>query len=109
MAFARNDLAVAGYIDKSIRGVWTLTEAGMTVDITDEMASDLFKNTVAENAAKRSGDSGALADSNVDTIRYWIYAPGSGAENGMSATRTELCFLDGVKSAISTHLIQKMK
>jgi 5-methylcytosine-specific restriction protein B len=90
VAFARNDLAVAGYIDKSIRGVWTLTEAGMTVDITDEMASDLFKNTVAENAAKRSGDSGALADSNVDTIRYWIYAPGSGAE------KWDECYKNGI-------------
>lgn len=90
VAFARNDLAVAGYIDKSIHGVWTLTEAGMIVDITDEMASDLFKNTVAESAAKRSGDSGALADSNVDTIRYWIYAPGSGAD------KWDECYKNGI-------------
>ena len=28
VAFARNYLVGAGYIDKSVRGVWTLTEGG---------------------------------------------------------------------------------
>ncbi|RYL93427.1 AAA family ATPase [Sporolactobacillus sp. THM7-4] len=80
VAFARNDLVVGGYIDKSIHGVWTLTEAGKTVDITDEMASDLFRNAYTESISKRSGDSDALADSDVDTVRYWIYTPRQGAE-----------------------------
>lgn len=79
VAFARNDLAAAGYIDRSVRGVWTLTETGKAVDITDEMASDFKKNNDAEAIAKRNGDSNALADYNVDTVRYWIYAPGQGA------------------------------
>ena len=39
-------LLYAGYIDKSVRGVWTLTEAGKTVEITAEMASDIFKKGV---------------------------------------------------------------
>lgn len=70
VAFARNDLAVAGFLDKSIRGLWTLTEAGATADVTDEMASDLFKNSYADAAAKREENSGTLADSNVNTVRY---------------------------------------
>ena len=28
VAFARNYLVYAGYIDKSVRGIWTLTESG---------------------------------------------------------------------------------
>lgn len=90
VAFARNDLAVAGYIDKSIHGVWTLTDAGKTVDITDEMASELFKNSYTEAIAKRKDDSGALADSNVETVRYWIYAPGHRAE------KWDECYKKGV-------------
>lgn len=80
VAFARKDLATAGYIDKSTRGVWTLTEKGKTVDITDKMASDLFKNSYAKKYPKENDDSGALADGNVNTVRYWLYAPGHGAE-----------------------------
>ncbi|MCD8148677.1 MAG: AAA family ATPase [Clostridiales bacterium] len=90
VAFARNDLAVAGYIDKSIRGVWTLTEAGKTVDITDEMASELFKNSYAEVSARQEGDGGTLSDSNVNTVRYWIYAPGQGAD------KWEECYKKGI-------------
>jgi len=90
VAFARKDLVAAGYIDKSIHGVWTLTEAGNTVEITDEMASDLFKNSHAEAVAKRNDKSGALADSDVDTVSYWMYAPGHDAE------KWDECYKKGV-------------
>ena len=48
VAFARNYLVGAGYIDKSVRGVWTLTEAGKSVELTAEMASDIFKKGVSD-------------------------------------------------------------
>ena len=48
VAFARNYLVNAGYIDKSVYGVWTLTEAGKTVEMTDDLASDIFKKGVAD-------------------------------------------------------------
>lgn len=76
VAFARNYLVSAGYIDKSVYGVWTLTEAGKTVDMTEDLASDIFKKGVAENQNKRDSGSSALADDDVDTIHYWIYSPG---------------------------------
>ena len=43
VAFARNYLVNAGYIDKSVYGIWTLTEAGKTVDMTEELASNIFR------------------------------------------------------------------
>ena len=43
VAFARNYLVIGGYIDKSIRGVWKLTEQGWDVSMTDRLASDIFK------------------------------------------------------------------
>ena len=76
VAFARSYLVKAGYIDKSTYGVWSLTESGKTVEMTDELASEIFKNGIADNQNKRKDDSSALADDNVETVRYWIYSPG---------------------------------
>ena len=42
VAFARNYLAYEGYIDKAVRGVWSLTEKGRTAAITEKIASDIF-------------------------------------------------------------------
>ena len=48
VAFARNYLVYAGYIDKSKSGIWVLTESGKIVNMTEELASDIF----IENAPK---------------------------------------------------------
>ncbi len=48
VAFARNYLVAGGYIDKSEYGIWKLTEAGMNVNMTDELASEIFKQKVSE-------------------------------------------------------------
>lgn len=79
VAFARNYLVNAGYIDKSVYGIWTLTEAGKSVDMTSEMASDIFKNVLSSNPSKQGKNIDALADENVHTVRYWLYAPGEGS------------------------------
>lgn len=81
VAFARSYLVNAGYIDKSVYGVWTLTETGMNVEITDDMASDIFRNGVLENQSKRENSGSALADNDIDTVHYWIYSPGRGSLN----------------------------
>lgn len=79
VAFARNYLVNAGYIDKSIYGIWTLTEAGKSVDMTSEMASDIFKNVLSSSPSKQGKNIDALADEDVHTVRYWLYAPGEGS------------------------------
>lgn len=89
VAFARNYLVGAGYIDKSVRGVWTLTEAGKTVELTAEMASDIFKKGVSDAKSNKTNDSDALADNDIDTVRYWLYAPGQGAD------KWEECYKNG--------------
>lgn len=76
VAFARNYLVMAGYIDNSVHGVWTLTEAGNVVEITDDMASDIFKSGIIKMQSKRDKKGAAIADDDVDTVHYWIYAPG---------------------------------
>ena len=98
VAFARNYLVGAGYIDKSVRGVWTLTEAGKSVELTAEMASDIFKKGVSDAKSKKMNDSDALADNDVDTVRYWLYAPGQGAD------KWEECYRNGYMPVSYTHL-----
>ena len=79
VAFARNYLVNAGYIDKSVYGIWTLTVAGKSVDMTSEMASDIFKNVLSSSPSKKEKNIDALADEDVHTVRYWLYAPGEGS------------------------------
>lgn len=79
VAFARNYLVNAGYIDKSVYGIWTLTAAGKSVDMTSEMASDIFKNVLSSSPSKQGKNTDALADEDVHTVRYWLYTPGEGS------------------------------
>ena len=79
VAFARNYLVNAGYIDKSVYVIWTLTEAGKSVDMTSEMASDIFKIVLSSSPSKQGKNIDALADEDVHTVRYWLYAPGEGS------------------------------
>lgn len=79
VAFARTYLVSAGYIDKSIHGIWTLTGAGKMVEMTDALATDIFK-TVAKDNRRKKTNKDALSDNDVDTVHYWLYAPGPGAE-----------------------------
>jgi len=60
VAFARNYLVYDGYIDKSVRGVWTLTKKGLTAPMNDELASDLFIKWA--NAFKEDLDNNKLDD-----------------------------------------------
>lgn len=53
VAWARNYLAASGYIDKSTYGMWKLTEQGWNVDMTDELASNIFKQVVSETKDKK--------------------------------------------------------
>jgi len=78
VAFARSYLVKGGYIDNSIPGIWTLTEAGKTVDMTDELASDLLRN-VATDGTTGDSENNALGDADVQTQHCWLFAPGEGA------------------------------
>lgn len=74
VAFARSYLVNAGYIDKSVFGVWTLTEAGNTVDMTPELASETYKRVMSSSTGNFKNT--AFPDDDVHTVRYWMYSPG---------------------------------
>lgn len=79
VAFARSYLVKGGFIDNSIAGIWTLTEQGKTVNMTDELASKIFKDIVANRNSKQENENNALGDADVDIKHYWLYAPGANA------------------------------
>ncbi|MEI6132404.1 MAG: AAA family ATPase [Bacillota bacterium] len=76
VSFARNYLVYGGYIDNATYGIWKLTEEGWKVDMTESLASEIFKKGVK---ATRDDKGAGLADEDVDTVHYWIYSPGDGA------------------------------
>lgn len=62
VAWARFYLAKAGLIDASRRGVWSLTEAGRSLDaLTPARSVELFRATAAEFGAGGSDESDAVA------------------------------------------------
>lgn len=74
VAWARNYLVYAGYIDKSEIGKWILTDSGKTVDMTEDLASDIYlreNKRLAENKHKPNSDD--------SSTHYWLYAPGESA------------------------------
>ena len=87
VAWARQYLVRGGYLDNSTRGIWKLTEAGWTVDMTDELASELFKTVIKENQKGKENKGSALADEDVNTKRYWIYSPGHDASKWDDCTK----------------------
>ena len=77
VAFARNYLAYEDFIDKSERGVWKLTEKGMTATINEEIASQIFYKWMEINKQKRiNADDSSDEIRNENEVRYWLYAPG---------------------------------
>lgn len=70
---ARNYLAYEGIIDKSDRGVWKLTSKGFSLEMDEQMASDIYlkwadivRNTQAQDEQ----------DDVDDRKHYWMYAAG---------------------------------
>ena len=54
--FARNDLAHEGFISSGTKGVWALTELGMNIDMTMDLAGHIHMKWVKINTAKRKGE-----------------------------------------------------
>ncbi len=77
VAFARNYLAYEGFIDKSERGLWKLTERGKTEPMDEEIASDIFYKWMEIHKERRErNEESATGDISQNEVRYWIYAPG---------------------------------
>ncbi len=77
VAFARNYLSYEGYIDKSVRGIWKLTEKGLSDPIDDEIASDIFYKWMEIHKERREKEEETTTGEQIkEGIRYWIFSPG---------------------------------
>lgn len=80
VAWARNYLAYEGIIDKSTRGIWALTEKGMSVEMNREIASEIFFKWVDILKERRDNAQKAeTADRATSEKHFWMYAPGEGS------------------------------
>lgn len=80
ISFARNYLAYEGFIDKAVKGIWTLTEKGRTAAMNEQIASDIFTKWVGILRERRIEEENTPpSDRNQNEVRYWIYAPGEGS------------------------------
>ena len=103
VAFARNYLAYEGYIDKSIRGVWSLTEKGLTSPFTDDMASEIFIKWVDILKERRENEHNLPDKRNKNEVRYWIYSPGH------NAAKWEEFYSQGIMGIISRDELGDLK
>lgn len=109
VAFARNYLVGAGYIDKGVRGVWTLTEAGKSVELTAEMASDIFKKgSLMQRVRKR------MIVMLLQIVMSILFITGFMLRdktliNGKSVIRTVICCWAGARLEILEYSVLKMK
>ena len=77
VAFARSYLAYEGIIDKTVHGVWGLTEKGKNITMTHELASEIFYkwvNIFKERREKAQDDE--IQERETPEKHFWIYAPG---------------------------------
>ncbi|MDO5566684.1 MAG: winged helix-turn-helix domain-containing protein, partial [Planctomycetia bacterium] len=93
VAFARLFLVHAGYIDKSVRGIWSLTEEGKNVYLTDELIKEIFQKYRGSKLTDPVPPIDPI-DRDVKEIHYWLYAPGHGA------SRWEEFYTKGIMSIV---------
>lgn len=77
VAFARLYLVYEGFIDKSVKGQWKLTDKGWTSELNEEDAGAIFLKWV--DILKEQRESQLIAsslDAENPGKRYWMYAPG---------------------------------
>lgn len=103
VAFARSYLVKAGYLDNSERGIWSLSNDGGKIVISDELASEIVRKFNSNKDNKN-----ALADENVNTISYWTYSPGPGARKWDFCVDNEVMVLGwGEIGDLSTYISKK--
>lgn len=80
VAWARNYLAYEGIIDKTVRGVWALTEKGKNITMTRELASEIFFKWVDILKERRENSQDIEpSEREPNEKHFWIYAPGEGS------------------------------
>jgi len=73
IAWGRFYLAKAGLLDSSVRGVWSLTDAGKEAKPTDVDVYKMFKEVQAQFKVKKEGPEEAIDDQDVDIIEGMPY------------------------------------
>lgn len=72
VAWARFYLTKAGFLYSPKRGVWALTEAGKSVEISDDRAVDIFRQAQSAFKADEDEDQAPEGEIVADGVNYWF-------------------------------------
>lgn len=72
VAWARFYLVKAGLLYSPKRGVWALTDAGRSVEMTDELAVDIFRREHSALKADEDEDQAPEGEIVPDGVNYWF-------------------------------------
>ena len=112
VAFARNYLAYDGIIDKTIHGVWALTEKGESVVMTHELASEIFFKWVNILKERRENASDMSIDDLLTGFRSYVSRTkpiGGTANSYKTAMGDALDYLDYKKDISSANFSELKK
>lgn len=108
VAWARFYLVKAGFLYSPKRGVWALTDAGKSVDMTDALAVDIFRREHSALKADEDEDQAPEGEIVPDGVNYWFV--GAAWDDGDQTSRfmTEGIWQNGYDDKFS-HLVKQMK
>ena len=72
VAWARFYLVKAGYLYSPKRGIWALTDAGGSIEMTDDLAVEIFRQEHAALKADEDEDQAPEGDIVPEGINYWF-------------------------------------
>lgn len=108
VAWARFYLVKAGFLYSPKRGVWALTDAGKSVDMTDDLAVDIFRREHSALKADEDEDQAPEGEIVPDGVNYWFVGAAWDEGDQTSRFMGEGIWQNGYDDKFS-HLVKQMK
>lgn len=108
VAWARFYLVKAGYLYSPKRGVWALTEAGRSVEMTDDLAVDIFRQEHTALKADEDEEQAPEGEIVAEGVNYWFVGAAWGEGDQTPRFLSEGIWQNGYDEKFS-HLVKEMK
>ncbi|MCC5975573.1 MAG: AAA family ATPase [Rubellimicrobium sp.] len=106
--FARFYLAKAGLLYSPLRGLWGLTAAGLTADLTDEEAVEIFRKAGTAMGGDADDEQAPMEEWPADDLSYWFVGSAMGSGDGTEHFLKEGIWKSGYLEKFSG-LVRQMK
>jgi 5-methylcytosine-specific restriction protein B len=108
VAWARFYLVKAGLLYSPKRGLWALTDSGLSVDMTEELAVEIFRRTHSALKADEDEDQAPEGEIVPDGVNYWFVGAAWGEADQTRRFLSEGIWQNGYDEKFS-HLVRQMK